>query len=225
VIGQTQQELAEYGDLAFLGDQNRGSQILSLINAFSKRFKDSIDGTLAEQSTFELVGGARILEIFDNRFGRALESINPMHNLSPRAIAISMKNSTGARPSLFMPEATFIQLVKPQIQLLEPPSLKCVDLVYEELMKFCHGCSSSELARYPRLYGQIIEVVSDVLRERLKPTLDIVKSLIQIQVAYINTKHPMFTEMTASLMQNVTKQREQARVAKKRSIQESSRVN
>lgn len=109
---------------------------------------------------------------------------------------------------------------------LEPPSLKCVDLVYEELMKFCHGCTSSELIRFPRLHSSIIDVVSDVLRERLKPTLDSVRSLIAIQVAYINTQHPQFTEMTAELMKALTTRREQLKQgpSKRRGPAESIRV-
>jgi dynamin 1-like protein len=39
---------------------------------------------------------------------------------------------------------------------------------------------------------RLIEVVSDLLRERLKPTSDYVESLIAIQRAYINTNHPNF---------------------------------
>jgi hypothetical protein len=34
----------------------------------------------------------------------------------------------GPRPSLFVPEVAFDLLVKPQIKLLEPPSLRCVEL-------------------------------------------------------------------------------------------------
>lgn len=49
-----------------------------------------------------------------------------------------------------------------------------------------------ELERFPRLHSQIIEAVSDLLRERLSPTSDYAQSLIQIQAAYINTNHPAF---------------------------------
>ena len=46
-----------------------------------------------------------------------------------------------------MPEIAFDLLVKPQIKLLEAPSLRCVELVYEELVKICHNCTSA--VRYP----------------------------------------------------------------------------
>jgi len=192
LMGQTQQELNAFGGSAFLGEQHRGSLILSLMTQFVRDFVSSIDGTSPEASTKELCGGARIYYIFNDVFGHALESINPTSNLTTSDIRTAIRNSKGPRPSLFLPEVAFELLVKPQIRLLEPPSLRCVELVYEELMKICHNSTSKELQRYPRLHARLIEVVSELLRERLGPTTEYVQSLISIQTAYINTNHPSF---------------------------------
>ncbi|CAD6579674.1 MAG: Dynamin- GTPase protein [Tremellales sp. Tagirdzhanova-0007] len=199
LMGQTQQELNAFGDATFLGEQHRGSLILKLMTEFSRDFVSSIDGTSLEISTKELYGGARIYYIFNEVFGHALQSIHPTHNLSLSDIRTAIRNSTGPRPSLFVPEVAFDLLVKPQIKLLEPPSLRCVELVYEELMKICHNCTSPELQRFPRLLTQLIEVVSELLRERLGPTSEYVSSLIQIQAAYINTNHPDFVAGSAAI--------------------------
>ena len=201
LMGQTQQELNAFGDSAFLGEGHRGSLILQLMTQFVRDFVASIDGTSLEISTKELCGGARIYYIFNDVFGHALESINPTHNLTVQDIRTAIRNSTGPRPSLFVPEVAFDLLVKPQIKLLEPPSLRCVELVYEELMKICHNCTSTELQRYPRLHAQLIEVVSELLRERLGPTSEYVQSLISIQAAYINTNHPAFVAGSAQAAQ------------------------
>lgn len=142
LMGQTQQELASLGDTALLGDQHRGSLVLKLMTQFSRDFVASIDGTSFDISTKELCGGARVYYIFNDVFGHALESINPTQNLTAQDIRTAIRNSTGPRPSLFVPEAAFELLIKPQIKLLEPPSLRCVELVYEELMKICHNCTS-----------------------------------------------------------------------------------
>ncbi|WWD16678.1 hypothetical protein CI109_101108 [Kwoniella shandongensis] len=199
LMGQTQQELNAFGDATFLGEQHRGSLILKLMTEFSKDFVSSIDGTSLEISTKELSGGARIYYIFNEVFGHALQNIDPTQNLSLSDIRTAIRNSTGPRPSLFVPEVAFDLLVKPQIKLLEPPSLRCVELVYEELMKICHNCTSPELQRFPRLLTQLIEAVSELLRERLGPTSDYVSSLIQIQAAYINTNHPDFVAGSAAI--------------------------
>ncbi|KAK4046160.1 Dynamin- GTPase protein [Microbotryomycetes sp. JL201] len=201
LMGQTQQELNAFGDPTFTGEQHRGSLILQLMTQFVRDFVASIDGTNLEVSTKELCGGARIYYIFHDVFGHALESINPTQNLTVQDIRTAIRNSTGPRPSLFVPEAAFDLLIKPQIKLLEPPSQRCVELVYEELMKICHNCTSAELQRYPRLHAQIIEVVSELLRERLGPTSEYVQSLIAIQAAYINTNHPAFVQGSAAAAQ------------------------
>ncbi|GJN88891.1 hypothetical protein Rhopal_001862-T1 [Rhodotorula paludigena] len=212
LMGQTQQELNAFGDSAFLGEQHRGTLILQLMTQFVRDFVASIDGTSLEISTKELCGGARIYYIFHDVFGHALESINPTQNLTTQDIRTAIRNSTGPRPSLFVPEVAFDLLVKPQIKLLEPPSLRCVELVYEELMKICHNCTSTELQRYPRLHAQLIEVVSELLRERLGPTSEYVQSLISIQAAYINTNHPDFVKGSAAAAQ------ESARVQRERKV-------
>lgn len=199
LMGQTQQELASYGDVKFTGKEHRGSLILQLMTRFATMFISSIDGTSSEISTKELCGGARIYYIFNSVFGNSLETINPTQNLSVHDIRTAIRNSTGPRPSLFVPELAFDLLVKPQIKLLEIPSQRCVELVYEELIKICHNCGFNELARYPRLQGKLIEVVSDLLRERLGPCSSYVESLISIQRAYINTNHPNFLGAAAAM--------------------------
>lgn len=199
LMGQTQQELASYGDTAFTGPEHRGSLILQLMTRFATSFISSIDGTSSEISTKELGGGARIYYIFNSVFGNSLETIDPNMNLSISDIRTAIRNSTGPRPSLFVPELAFDLLVKPQIKLLEVPSQRCVELVYEELIKMGHTCGSNELSRYPRLQGKLIEVVSNLLRERLGPTSAYVESLISIQRAYINTNHPNFLGAAAAM--------------------------
>ncbi|ORY81891.1 Dynamin central region-domain-containing protein [Protomyces lactucae-debilis] len=191
LIGSTQHELNTLGG-EMMGKAHRGSTILQLMTRFATRFVASIDGTSSEISTKELSGGARVYHIFHAVYGNALSQIDPTFNLSTGDIRTAIRNATGPRASLFVPELAFDLLVKPQIQLLEPPSQRCVELVYEELMKICHACGGNELARYPKLQMRLIEVVSDLLRERLKPTSDYVESLIAIQRAYINTNHPNF---------------------------------
>lgn len=217
LMGQTQQELASYGDMHFSGKEHRGSLVLQLMTRFATSFISSIDGTSTEISTKELCGGARIYYIFNSVFGNSLETIDPTTNLSALDIRTAIRNSTGPRPSLFVPELAFDLLVKPQIKLLEVPAQRCVELVYEELIKICHTCGSTELTRFPRLQAKLIEVVSDLLRERLGPASNYVESLISIQRAYINTNHPNFLGAAAAMSNVVTNKQEKER---KRLLQE-----
>ncbi|CCA73280.1 probable DNM1-dynamin-related GTPase [Serendipita indica DSM 11827] len=209
LMGQTQQELNSFGDAAMFGEPHQmGSLVLRLMTQFARDFVASIEGTSLEISTKELSGGARIYYIFNEVFGHALDSLDPTYNLSASDVRTAIRNSTGPRPSLFVPEVAFDLLVKPQIKLLEAPSLRCVELVYEELVKICHNCTSQELQRFPRLHSRIIEVVSDLLRERLGPTSEYTHSLIEIQAAYINTNHPAFVSGSAQAAREANTQQQ-----------------
>jgi dynamin 1-like protein len=234
LMGQTQQELASYGEPQFNAPQHRGSLILQLMTRFATSFVSSIDGTSSEISTKELCGGARIYYIFNSVFGHSLDTIDPTQNLTVHDIRAAIRNSTGPRPSLFVPEMAFDLLVKPQIRLLESPSQRCVELVYEELMKICHTCGNTEITRFPRLQTKLIEVVSELLRERLGPTSRYVESLIAIQGAYINTNHPNFLGATGAMNsmmnnnQNVTtksKRREASAIRTRERSALGERVN
>ncbi|RPA79232.1 hypothetical protein BJ508DRAFT_211285 [Ascobolus immersus RN42] len=211
LMGQTQQELASYGDVHFHGKEHKGALILQLMTRFATSFISSIDGTSSEISTKELCGGARIYYIFNDVFGNSLGSIDPTTNLTTMDIRTAIRNSTGPRPSLFVPELAFDLLVKPQIKLLEVPSHRCVELVYEELIKICHTCGNAELSRFPRLQAKLIEVVSDLLRERLGPASTYVESLIAIQRAYINTNHPNFLGAAAAMSGVINSRQEKER--------------
>ena len=227
LMGQTQQELASYGNMQFDGKEHRGSLILQLMTRFASSFISSIDGTSSEISTQELCGGARIYYIFNSVFGSSLDLINPTVNLSVLDIRTAIRNSTGPRPSLFVPELAFDLLVKPQIKLLDGPAQRCVELVYEELIKICHTCGSVELSRFPRLQAKLIEVVSDLLRERLGPCSQYVESLIAIQRAYINTNHPNFLGAAAamsSVIQDKQDKEKRSAAAEERRKRERRRI-
>ena len=227
LMGQTQQELASYGSEQFSGKEHRGSLILQLMTRFASSFISSIDGTSTEISTKELCGGARIYYIFNDVFGNSLETVDPTQNLSVLDIRTAIRNSTGPRPSLFVPELAFELLVKPQIKMLEVPSQRCVELVYEELIKICHTCGSNELSRFPRLQAKLIEVISDLLRERLGPTSHYVESLNAIERAYINTNHPNFLGAAAamsSVIQNKQEKEKRAVLAEEKKKKERRRM-
>ncbi len=53
-----------------------------------------------------------------------------------------------------------------------------------------------ELLRFPKLHEKIVDVVTVLLRKRLPVTNSMVENLVQIELAYINTKHPDFHEAT-----------------------------
>lgn len=51
-----------------------------------------------------------------------------------------------------------------------------------------------EMLRFPKLYEKIVDVVTALLRRRLPHTNSMVENLVAIELAYINTKHPDFSD-------------------------------
>lgn len=82
---------------------------------------------------------------------------------------------------------------------LEAPSLRCVEMVFEELLRIIHQCEKQNLMRFPNLARRTSEMASELLREKLPLTNEMVERLINIELAYINTSHPDFMGGTTAL--------------------------
>ncbi|XP_011165348.1 dynamin-1-like protein isoform X4 [Solenopsis invicta] len=191
MIAQYQTLLNSYG-----GDvEDKSQTLLQIITKFANSYCCTIEGTARNIETTELCGGARICYIFHETFGKTLDSINPLADLSKVDILTAIRNATGPRPALFVPEVSFELLVKRQIRKLEDPSLRCVELVHEEMQSIIQHCGTEvqqEMLRFPKLHERIVDVVTQLLRRRLPHTNAMVENLVAIELAYINTKHPDF---------------------------------
>ncbi|XP_058639943.1 dynamin-1-like protein isoform X2 [Onychostoma macrolepis] len=190
---QYQSRLNSYGQPV----EDHSATLLQIVTKFASDYCNTIEGTARHIQTSELCGGARICYIFHETFGRTLQSIDPLGGLTELDILTAIRNATGPRPALFVPEVSFELLVKKQIKRLEEPSLRCVELVHEELQRIIQHCSAystQELLRFPKLHDSIVEVVTSLLRKRLPVTNEMVHHLVAIELAYINTKHPDFTD-------------------------------
>uniref|UniRef100_A0A6Q2Z9H3 Dynamin-1-like protein n=1 Tax=Esox lucius TaxID=8010 RepID=A0A6Q2Z9H3_ESOLU len=193
LAAQYQSLLSSYGEPV----EDQSSTLLQLITKFAAEYCHTIEGTAKYIETTELCGGARICYIFHETFGRTLESVDPLGGLTTIDVLTAIRNATGPRPALFVPEVSFELLVKRQVKRLEEPSLRCVELVHEEMQRIIQHCSNystQELLRFPKLHDAIVEVVTSLLRKRLPVTNEMVHNLVAIELAYINTKHPDFAD-------------------------------
>ena len=99
------------------------STLLQLLTKFAGDYQAAIDGT-GDVVLQELSGGARINYIFHETFGRTLEGVEPLEGLSRLEVLTAIKNSTGPRTAVFVPDLSFELLVKKQISRLEEPSIR-----------------------------------------------------------------------------------------------------
>nr|XP_055048680.1 dynamin-1-like protein isoform X2 [Misgurnus anguillicaudatus] len=206
LAAQYQSLLGSYGEPV----DDKSATLLQLITKFATEYCNTIEGTAKYIETAELCGGARICYIFHETFGRTLESVDPLGGLTTIDVLTAIRNATGPRPALFVPEISFELLVKRQVKRLEEPSLRCVELVHEEMQRIIQHCSNystQELLRFPKLHDAIVEVVTSLLRKRLPVTNEMVHNLVAIELAYINTKHPDFADACGLMNNNIEEQR------------------
>lgn len=209
MVAQFQSLLYSFGDDVL----DKSQTLLQIITKFASSYCSTIEGTSKNIETTELCGGARICYIFHESFGKTLDSIHPLDGLTKMDILTAIRNATGPRPALFVPEVSFELLVKRQIRRLEKPSLRCVELVHDEMQSIILHCGTEvqqEMLRFPRLSDRIGDVVTHLLRQRLPATNTMVENLVSIELAYINTKHPDFCKeaaLVSSLMKNAEEDR------------------
>jgi|EP00505_MAST-04D_sp_SCG-Rhode-Island_P003266 dynamin 1-like protein len=201
-------ELQNLGRPFAAQDRNgKGEQLLHLISTFATNFNDAIEGrSRGTIEVNELYGGARVAYIFKDVFAKHIQGVDPFECVTDMDIRTAIRNATGTRASLFVPEVSFELLVKDQIKRLEQPAQQCVDLVYDELQRVASQCESPEIERFSNLRDQIVDVVNNMLRNRLVPTQNMITNLIMIELAHINTGHPDFiggSRAVAQLMERM----------------------
>ncbi len=187
-----QTELAQLGD--FLpGHQNNSNTILNFITEFSNEYRTVLDGNNQELSSVELSGGARISFVFHELYSNGIKAVDPFEQVKDVDIRTIIYNSSGSSPALFVGTTAFELIVKQQIKRLEEPSLKCVSLVYDELVRILGQLlNKSQFRRYPSLKEKMHAVVINFYKKVMDPTNKLVKDLVAMEACYINTGHPDF---------------------------------
>ncbi|KAK2460627.1 hypothetical protein APHAL10511_007097 [Amanita phalloides] len=195
-IAQQQQKFnAELQSLGGpMADGNSGNVVLSIITEFTSDFRTTIDGNANDLNLNELSGGARISFVFHELFNNGIRSIDPFDQVKDGDIRTILYNSSGSTPALFVGTAAFEVIVKQQIKRLEEPSLKCCQLVYDELIRILGQLLGKiqTFRRYPALRERFNHVVVNFFKKSMTPTLKLVQDLVAMQACYVNTTHPDF---------------------------------
>ncbi|KAL4911935.1 V-type ATPase [Aspergillus aurantiobrunneus] len=183
-------ELSQLGD-SMLG--NSANIILNIITEFSNEYRTVLEGNNQELSSIELSGGARISFVFHELYSNGIKAVDPFDHVKDIDIRTILFNSSGSSPALFIGTTAFELIVKQQITRLEDPSLKCISLVYDELVRILGQLLNKQLfRRYPMLKEKFHAVVISFFKKSMEPTNKLVRDLIAMEATYINTAHPDF---------------------------------
>ncbi|KAF9020583.1 vacuolar protein sorting-associated protein 1 [Haplosporangium bisporale] len=175
IKAKIQAALAKYvAELATLGDgmgdgQGQAGIVLNIITEFCTDF------------------------VFHELYANGVKSLDPFDQVKDIDIRTILYNSSGSSPALFVGTTAFEVIIKQQIKRLEDPSLRCVNLVFDELVRILTQLLSKQLfKRFPQLKDRFYQVVINFFRKRLNPTNKLVTDLISMEGVYINTGHPDF---------------------------------
>ncbi|KAI9798668.1 MAG: vacuolar protein sorting-associated protein 1 [Piccolia ochrophora] len=183
-------ELNQLGD-SILG--NSANIVLNIITEFCNEWRTVLDGNNQELSSMELSGGARISFVFHELYSNGVKAVDPFDQVKDIDIRTILYNSSGSSPALFVGTTAFELIVKQQIRRLEDPSLKCVSLVYDELVRILGQLLNKQLfRRYPQLKEKVHLVVISFFKKAMDPTNKLVRDLVSMESCYVNTGHPDF---------------------------------
>ena len=116
---------------------------------------------------------------------------------------------------MFTPDKAFEETVQKQIEKLLEPSIKCVDMVSQELGQVIKQCAEHvrktlmrlvcdsifmvlfsllflQMVRYPRLRDETETKLLAFLREQEEQCKEHIRLMIRIELSYMNTNHPDF---------------------------------
>ncbi|KAJ1673280.1 vacuolar protein sorting-associated protein 1, partial [Spiromyces aspiralis] len=169
------------------------NMLLSIIPEFCNDFRAVIEGKSNDMPAFELSGGARISFVFHEIFTNGIKAIDPLEEIKDVDIRTLLCNSAGSSPALFVATNAFETIVKKQIKRLESPCLRCVTLIYEELVRIVDRLLTKQVfKRFPDLKEEFGRVVIEFLKNALIPTNTLVEDMVSMEQCYINTAHPDF---------------------------------
>lgn len=197
IKARIQASLQKYGaELSTLGDSMLGNSaniVLNIITEFSNEYRTVLEGTNTELNSVELSGGARISFVYHELYSNGVKAVDPFDQVKDIDIRTILYNSSGSSPALFVGTMAFELIVKQQIKRLEDPSLKCVSLVYDELVRILSQLLNKPLfRRYPQLKERFHGVVISFFKKAMDPTNKLVRDLVAMEACYVNTGHPDF---------------------------------
>ncbi|GAB6023415.1 hypothetical protein CHUAL_008201 [Chamberlinius hualienensis] len=187
-----EKEVDEYKQFRPDDPARKTKAMLQMIQQLQADFERSIEGSGSSLvNTAELSGGAKINRLFHERFPFEIVKMEFDEKELRKEIAFAIRNIHGIRVGLFTPDMAFEAIVKKQIARLKEPSLKCVDLVVNELCNVVRRCTE-KMNRYPRLREETDNVITAHIREREQKTKDQIILLVDVELAYMNTNHEDF---------------------------------
>lgn len=186
------------------GEKSPSTALLDRIRVFSTAFQTAFSGGSEYATKDELFGGARIRDIFVNRFPSKITMVDTISKMTPEEIHTETTNMASSSGTLFLSDDVFEQLAKGELNHLETPSIDCADYVHREMMSVLNVIARKTLGDYPRLFEAVLTIVSKILDDKLGPTKEMIHNLIKMESTYVNKSNPDFEARRYEIMHSNT---------------------
>jgi len=176
----------------------QGWYLMHLLNNYASEFGASIDGSGTNILADQAVGGARLRHVFHDNFPQDLDRLQP--NLQEHSLKSVLRNASGAAPSLFVPQKAFEVLARQQIEMFRSVAEDCVSSAANELTQIASRVATLDgVVRHAALKRRLDDVTSSLIKDCKKDAKKMVHTIIDSELAYINTNHPNFIGGAAAL--------------------------
>ncbi|XP_075895369.1 dynamin 3a isoform X2 [Nelusetta ayraudi] len=188
-------EAEEYRQYSPDGRTHRTKTLIQSVLHLAGDFGKLIEGFGDNIDTVSLSGGAKINQIFHEVFPFELTKVESDEKKLRQEISFAIRNIHGIRRGLFTPDMAFETIVRKQISKLKAPCVKFVDMVTQQLMNTVYQCVN-KLRSFPALQEQTEKIVATKIQQQERKCKDQVLLFLDVQLAYINTKHEDFIGMS-----------------------------
>nr|QQL12339.1 cytochrome P450 CYP6CY8 [Aphis craccivora] len=181
--------------LALYTPDNKISFLIGLLKDISKSYEDTINGNQNDVPVEKIVGGANIARIFQQKYLKTINAIDPLQDLSNENIAKILLNTSGTNQSTFVNEKALQKILSRQLNNLIDPSLDCVELVRSEMLNILNSIDTrclDILKRYPQLNEDVQKVFEKLLEQNVNNIKEFIASYIESYQECLNTANPDF---------------------------------
>lgn len=165
--------------------------MLKMVQNLNQNFIRIVEGHGATLSDSELLGGAKINIIFHGGFAYEMTKLTVDENQLRKDIKMCIQNVRGIRSGLFTPDQAFEEVVRGQITKLKEPAIWCVEAVSAELTNVLRECSET-MKTHPALRDETDRIVTEHVKEQERRTKDMMQTIIDTELAYVDTHHQDF---------------------------------
>ncbi|ELP95132.1 dynamin, putative [Entamoeba invadens IP1] len=173
-------------------DDNLLSVSLQQIMKFSTSFSNALSGNNTDIHAHELAGGAKIFSVFETQFRPNIDSQDILANIKDVDILTAIKNASGTRPCLYVPQTAFENLIAKQVKNFEGSCHQCVDSVYSEMKNIVAKTAKENIEKYDRFREALVQASTEVMNTFMTQAHKMIQDIIDIEADYVNTSHPDF---------------------------------